>query len=55
MDRNLGPFEVWLSPAASHEENAVMINGLQTIVSQLEKLVSNSIFCIDNLKDIISL
>ncbi|XWS12672.1 hypothetical protein CRYUN_Cryun37aG0110400 [Craigia yunnanensis] len=30
-DRELGPFEVWLSQNSAHEENIVMINGLQTM------------------------
>ncbi|XVF25830.1 hypothetical protein REPUB_Repub13aG0247500 [Reevesia pubescens] len=30
-DRELGPFEVWLSQNSAHEEKIVMINGLQTM------------------------
>ncbi|XVF27662.1 hypothetical protein REPUB_Repub14bG0127900 [Reevesia pubescens] len=31
-DRELGPFEVWLSQNSAHQEKIVMINGLQTMV-----------------------
>ncbi|KAK6268798.1 hypothetical protein QUC31_012958 [Theobroma cacao] len=30
-DRELGPFEVWLSQNSAHQEKIVMINGLQTM------------------------
>ncbi|KAJ0017306.1 hypothetical protein Pint_10625 [Pistacia integerrima] len=37
MDREQGPFEVWLSQSDSHEEKVVMINGLQiTVLPRLE-------------------
>lgn len=31
-DKELGPFEVWLSQDDSREEKKVLINGLQTVV-----------------------
>lgn len=32
IERELGPFEVWMSQTGSDEEKVVMVNGLQTMV-----------------------
>ncbi|KAL0535070.1 hypothetical protein IC582_029384 [Cucumis melo] len=32
IERELGPFEVWMLPNGSDEEKVVMVNGLQTVV-----------------------
>jgi len=52
-DRELGPFEVWLSQDDTLDEKTVMINGLQTMVmlhlgfkeSPLPKLTLFSVPC----------
>lgn len=42
-ERVLGPFEIWLSESDSLDERAVMVNGLQTMVSHLQ-LLRNTFF-----------
>lgn len=35
IERELGPFEVWMSLNSSDEDKVVMVNGLQKVVCSL--------------------